>query len=217
LNIVGGVDNNTSRFFIRGVGTATPTFGSEQAVPIYIDDIYTPLGIGGNIDLFYFDRIEVINGPQGTLYGRNSLGGAIKIYSKQFSDKTESKVESTVGSFEQRNITIEIQTPLIEDILFFGAAFSSKQNNGIQKHVFTNSRGWQDDKRLYRMRLEARPTDDLTLKCSYIKNESAGAAQQLRARPGTQGIAETDINVKGIAVDSLAIYIRILLKHTILH
>jgi len=204
LSIEGGVDNNTSRFFIRGVGTATPTFGSEQAVPIYIDDIYTPLGIGGNIDLFSVDRVEVLNGPQGTLYGRNSLGGAIKVYSKQFSDETEGKVEFTVGSYEQRNVTAEIQTPLIEDKLFFGAAFSSKQNDGIQKNVYTNTRGWQDDKQLYRIRLEARPTDDLTVKYSYVKNESAGAAKQLRARPGTQGIAETGFDFKGVFVDSFS-------------
>ncbi len=204
LSIVGGVDNNTSRFFIRGVGTATPTFGSEQAVPIYIDDIYTPLGIGGNIDLFSVDRVEVINGPQGTLYGRNSLGGAIKVYSKQFSDKTEGEVAFTVGGFGQRNVTAEIQTPLIEDKLFFGAAFSSKQNDGIQNNVYTDTRGWQDDKQLYRIRLEARPIDDLKVKYSYIKNESAGAAKQLRARPGTQGIAETAIDVKGVAVDSFS-------------
>jgi len=204
LSIVGGVDNNTSRFFIRGVGTATPTFGSEPAVPIYIDDIYTPLGIGSNLDLFSIDRVEVINGPQGTLYGRNSLGGAIKLYSKEFSDRTEVKVEYAVGSFGQRNVTAEIQTPLIEDKLFFGLAFSSKQNDGIQNNVYTNTRGWQDDKRLYRVRLEVRPRDDLTVKYSYINNESAGAAQQLRARPGTQGIAETDLDVKGVTVDSFS-------------
>ncbi len=204
LSIEGGVDNNTSRFFIRGVGTATPTFGSEQAVPIYIDDIYTPLGIGGNIDLFSVDRVEVINGPQGTIYGRNSLGGAIKIYSKEFSDQTEGKVEFTVGSFEQRNVSAEIQTPLIDDKLFFGAAFSSKQNDGIQNNVYTNTRGWQDDKQLYRLRLEARPTDELTVKYSYINNESGGAAKQLRARPGTQGIAETDFEFKGVHVNSFS-------------
>jgi len=204
LSVQGGVDNNTSRFFIRGVGTATPTFGSEQAVPIYIDDIYTPLGIGGNIDFFSIDRVEVINGPQGTIYGRNSLGGAIKVYSKQFSDKTETKVGVTLGSFDQRNVTAEIQTPLIEDKLFFGAAFSSKNNDGIQDNVYTNTRGWQDDKKLYRIRLEARPTNDLTVKYSYIKNISGGAAQQLRARPGTQGLAATDIDVKGVTVDSFS-------------
>ena len=187
LNIEGGVDNNTTRFFIRGVGTATPTFGTEQSVPIYIDDIYTPLGIGGNIDLFSVDRVEVLSGPQGTLYGRNSLGGAIKIYSKQFTNETEGKVEFGIGSFEQRDVKAEIQTPIIEDKLFIGGAFASIQNDGIQDNVYTGTKGWQDDKELYRIRLEYRPNDDFTAKYTYERNESGGAAKQLRVRPGTAG------------------------------
>ncbi|MGS2722306.1 TonB-dependent receptor [Porticoccus sp. GXU_MW_L64] len=185
LNIEGGVDNNTSRFFIRGVGTATPTFGNEQSVPLYIDDIYTPLGIGSNIDVFSVDRVEVLSGPQGTLYGRNSLGGAVKIYSKQFSDEAEGSVGITFGSFGQRNIKGEFMTPVIQDKLFFGAGYASIQNDGIQRNVFTNTRSWEDDKELYRIRLEARPSDQLTLKYSYEENTSEGAAKQLRRRPGT--------------------------------
>lgn len=202
LNIEGGVDNNTSRFFIRGVGTATPTFGNEQAVPIYIDDIYTPLGIGGNIDLFSVDRVEVLNGPQGTLYGRNSLGGAIKVYSKQFSDETEGKVEFAFGSFEQRNVKAEIQTPIIEDKLFFGAAFASIQNDGIQNNVYTNTKGWQDDKELYRIRIEARPTEAFTAKYTYERNESAGAAKQLRVRPGTAGLQPAGFDFAGETINN---------------
>ena len=187
LNIEGGVDNNTSRFFIRGVGTATPTFGSEQAVPIYIDDIYTPLGIGSNIDVFSVDRVEVLSGPQGTLYGRNSLGGAVKIYSKQFTNEVEGEVGITIGSFNQRNFKGEFQTPIIEDKLFFGASFATIQNDGIQNNVFTGTRGWEDDKQLYKFRVEGRPNEQLTVKYSFENSESGGAAKQLRSRPGTNG------------------------------
>ncbi len=197
LTIEGGVDNNTSRFFIRGVGTATPTFGVEQAVPVYIDDIYTPLGIGGNVDIFSVDRVEILSGPQGTLYGRNSLGGAIKLYSRVFSDESEGSVKYTVGSYEQRNLSAEFRTPVIEDRLYFGAAFASIQNDGIQKNVYTNTRGWQDDKQLYRIRLEARPNDAFTAKYSYELNDSAGAAKQLRVRPGTAGLQPAGFPVKG--------------------
>ena len=202
LNIEGGVDNNTTRFFIRGVGTATPTFGAEQSVPIYIDDIYTPLGIGGNIDLFSVDRVEILSGPQGTLYGRNSLGGAIKVYSKQFTNETEGNVSFTIGEFNQRNVKAEIQTPLVDDKLFFGAAFASIKNDGIQNNVYTNTRGWQDDKQLYRIRLEARPSDNFTAKYSYEKNESGGAAKQLRVRPGTAGLQPGGFNFAGEFVEN---------------
>ena len=199
LDIEGGVDNNTTRFFVRGVGTATPTFGVEQAVPIYIDDIYTPLGIGGNIDIFSIDRVEVLRGPQGTLYGRNSLGGAIKLYSKEFGDATEGSISVTAGSYGQRNVQGEFRMPVLEDKLFLGVAYASIQNDGIQDNVYTGTKGWEDDKQLYRIRVESRPNETLTLKYSYERNDSAGAAKQLRVRPGTQGLIAFDAHV-GAAV-----------------
>ena len=199
LDIEGGVDNNTTRFFIRGVGTATPTFGVEQAVPVYIDDIYTPLGLGGNIDIFSIDRVEVLRGPQGTLYGRNSLGGAIKLYSKEFGNETEGTVSVTAGSYGQRNVKGEFRTPVLEDRLFLGVAYASIQNDGIQDNVYTDTNGWEDDKELYRIRLEGRPHETLTVKYNYEKNDSAGAAKQLRVRPGTQGLIAFDAHVGGAA------------------
>lgn len=202
LNIEGGVDKNSIRVFIRGVGTPTPTFGTESSVPIYIDDVYTPLGVGGNIDLFSVDRVEVLNGPQGTLYGRNSLGGAIKIYSKKFTNETEGNVSLTVGSYNQRNIKAEFQTPIINDVLYLGLGYARIKNDGIQRNVYTNTRGWQDDSDLYRLRVELRPADNLTFKYSYERNESSGAAKQLRVRPGTAGLQPAGFQFLGQQVNN---------------
>ena len=202
LNIESGVDNNSNRIFIRGVGTPTPTFGTENSVPIYIDDVYTPLGIGGNIELFSVDRVEVLNGPQGTLYGRNSLGGAIKIYSKRFTNDTEGNVSLTLGSYDQRNVKAEFRTPIIDDVLFLGLGYASIKNDGIQRNVYTNTRGWQDDSDLYRFRVELRPSDNITLKYNYERNESSGAAKQLRVRPGTAGLQPAGFQFLGQQVNN---------------
>ena len=202
LNIEGGVDNNSLRVFIRGVGTPTPTFGTENSVPIYVDDVYTPLGIGGNIDLFSVDRVEVLNGPQGTLYGRNSIGGAIKIYSKEFTNNTEGNVSVTVGSYDQRNIKAEFQTPIVDDVLFLGLGYASINNDGIQENVYTGTRGWEDDSDLYRLRLELRPSSAITAKYSYERNESNGAAKQLRVRPGSAGLQPAGFQFLGQQVDN---------------
>ena len=199
LDIEGGVDNNSARFFVRGVGTATPSIGFEPAVPIYIDDVYTPFGLGGNIDLFSIDRVEVLRGPQGTLYGRNSLGGAIKLYSKEFGDETEGSVSVTAGSYGQRNVKGEFRTPVLEDRLFLGAAYASIQNDGIQDNVYTDTKGWEDDKELYRIRVEGRPDETLTVRYNYERNDSAGAAKQVRVRPGTQGLIAFEAHVGGAA------------------
>ena len=197
LNIEGGVDNNTPRFFVRGVGTATPTIGVEQAVPVYIDDVYTPLGLGGNIDIFSIDRVEILRGPQGALYGRNSLGGAIKLYSREFSEETEGAVSVTAGSHHQRNAKGELQVPLLAGRLFLGMAYASIKNDGIQRNVYTDTKGWEDDKELYRLRVEGRPNKTLTVRYNYEKNDSAGAAKQVRVRPGTQGLTAFVAHIDG--------------------
>ncbi len=74
----------------------------------------------------------------------------------------------------------EFRTPVLEDRLFLGVAYASIQNDGIQDNVYTDTKGWEDDKELQRIRVEGRPHETLTVKCNYEKNDSAGAAKQLR-------------------------------------
>ena len=130
------------------------------------------------------------------------LGGAIKIYSKQFTNEAEGNVSVTVGSFDQRNVKAEFQTPIIDDVLFLGLGYASINNDGIQENVYTGTRGWQDDSDLYRLRLELRPTDAITAKYSYERNESSGAAKQLRVRPGSAGLQPAGFEFLGQQVDN---------------
>jgi iron complex outermembrane recepter protein len=70
--------NTTLTAFIRGVGQQDPVAGFEQGVGIYLDDVYLNRPQGAVLDVYEVERIEVLRGPQGTLYGRNTIGGAIK-------------------------------------------------------------------------------------------------------------------------------------------
>jgi iron complex outermembrane receptor protein len=90
--------------YIRGVGQRDTTFALEPGVGIYIDDVYFPTLHGSMIQLVDLERVEILRGPQGTLAGQNSIGGAIKLYSKKPRGDGSGYVEATYGSFDQMEL-----------------------------------------------------------------------------------------------------------------
>ena len=78
--------NTTLTAFIRGIGQQDPVAGFEQGVGLYLDDVYLNRPQGAVLDIYDVERIEVLRGPQGTLYGRNTIGGAIKYVTRRLSD-----------------------------------------------------------------------------------------------------------------------------------
>ena len=102
---------------IRGIGQSDTNIGNDPVVAYYIDDIYYPTLLGSNFDLLDIDHVEVLRGPQGTLFGRNSLAGAVNIVSRQpdFNDPS-SYVQVTVGSFNRTDIRAGFNMPLGENL-----------------------------------------------------------------------------------------------------
>lgn len=87
--------------FIRGVGQGDANFAFEPGVGMYIDDIYYPTMTGSNFDLVDLERIEILRGPQGTLQGRNAIGGAVRLITKQPTGDNPGYMELTTGSYDQ--------------------------------------------------------------------------------------------------------------------
>jgi iron complex outermembrane recepter protein len=120
---------------IRGITTTS----YDPAVATYIDgvnqfnlDTYIP-------QLSDIERIEVLRGPQGTLYGRNAMGGVINIITKKPSNKTSGFIELNVGSYNQQRYSAAIRTPLVKNKLFFGASVMFNKRNGYYNNQFNNS------------------------------------------------------------------------------
>ena len=80
--------NTTLTAFIRGVGQQDPVAGFEAGVGLYIDDVYLNRPHAAVLDIYDVERVEVLRGPQGTLYGRNTIGGAIKYVTRDLADET---------------------------------------------------------------------------------------------------------------------------------
>ncbi len=120
--------------FIRGVGQTDPNFALEPGVGMYIDDVYLPTLTGSLLDLTDLDRVEVLRGPQGTLAGRNSLGGSIKLYSKKPEGSGKGSIEATYGSFNRIDVRGLFDVKLAET-LFMRVAGVTKNSNGYVKRL----------------------------------------------------------------------------------
>ena len=119
--------------FIRGIGSGDTSLGGESAVAFYIDDVYYPLLLDANFDLLDTDHIEVLRGPQGTLFGRNALAGAVNIVGKQPSPtETTGYAEFTTGDLNRSDMRAGFNVPLGDTAALMVSAMS-KQREGYVK------------------------------------------------------------------------------------
>jgi iron complex outermembrane receptor protein len=182
LVVAEGVNDSTVRFFMRGIGTATPTLGVEPSVPIYIDDIYTPSGVASNINTFAFDRVEVLRGPQGTLYGRNSYGGAIKFYTKPFTDTAEGYVSAGIGNNNGRDLKAEFAAPLIPGKLWIGGGAASFTRDGYQTDPYNGGiAGWGENQKIVKGKIQFDPVESLRFTLTYDDTRSDAPDKQPKA------------------------------------
>lgn len=114
-----GNGSGSATFFLRGMGQQRSGNGTSPAVGIYVDDFYYPSLQGSIFSLLDIQQIEVLRGPQGTLFGRNTIGGAIR-YTTQAPDfdKLKGYVQGTFGSFDRADVSGSINVPVSDDAAF---------------------------------------------------------------------------------------------------
>ena len=176
--------NTTLTAFIRGVGQQDPVAGFESGVGIYIDDVYLNRPQGAVLDVFDVERIEVLRGPQGTLYGRNTIGGAVKYVTKPLSRDPTLELTGRYGSFNQNEILVKGSVPL-SDTFRIGAAAASLRRDGFGENIITGDENYDKDVFSVRVSAELEPNDSVLFKFSgdYTMDES-NARQGHRLIPG---------------------------------
>jgi iron complex outermembrane receptor protein len=120
--------------YIRGIGANDFAFNIDPGVGIYLDGVYLARSVGANQDLPDVERIEVLKGPQGTLFGRNTIGGAISIVTHDPGKEFRFKGDLTVGKFGLIQTRATVDLPLGES-LSSSVAFSTKNRNGYLKRI----------------------------------------------------------------------------------
>ena len=155
--------NSTLTAFIRGVGQADPLAGFESGVGIYLDDVYLARPQGAVADIYDVERIEVLRGPQGTLYGRNTIGGAVKYVTRKLSNQLDVRVKGTVGNYGQTDGQLTASTPL-SDTIRIGGAVAKFKRNGFGSNLTTGADNYDKDLTAARLSAEFTPTPDLFIR-----------------------------------------------------
>jgi len=174
--------NSTLTAFIRGVGQDDPLWGYEPGVGIYIDDVYVARPQGAVLDILDVERIEVLRGPQGSLYGKNTIGGAIKYVTKKMTGDGELAVQGTFGNYTRQDIKVSGQYPLIENQLYLGFAAANLTRDGYGKFLTSDladqdRENYNKDVFAGRLTLEFTPNDDLFMRINYDKTTDKSNAK----------------------------------------
>lgn len=203
--------------FIRGIGQNDVSSSLEPGVGIYLDGVILARSIGANVDLLDVERIEVLKGPQGTLFGRNTIGGAISVVTRDPANRFGVRAEATYGSRDRFDLRGTVDIPL-GDTLFSQVSFTTKSQKGYQKIIpfpgdtavtdeynlniiprNTSNRRGGTDTYTFRGKLKWQPSDGLTLRLAadYSKaDEEAGAVS----------LVATDTNAMAAAPTYAAVY-----------
>ncbi|MCF8473556.1 MAG: TonB-dependent receptor [Emcibacter sp.] len=157
--------NSTLTAFIRGVGQQDPLAGFEGGVAIYLDDVYLARPQGTLLEVYDVERIEILRGPQGTLYGRNAVGGAIKYVTKRLSDEPSVSVRGSFGTYSQIDGVVSASVPL-SDTLRIGGAIASLNRNGFGENITTGVDNYDKKILAFRGSLEFEPSEDVFIRIS---------------------------------------------------
>jgi len=163
--------NSTLISFIRGIGQQDPLWGFEPGVGLYVDDVYMARPQGAVLDIFDIERLEVLRGPQGSLYGRNTVGGAIKyVTSRLDPDSPELTLRGAYGSYNQIDLLAQGSIP-VTDKLRIGAGVVSYNRDGYGENLNTGAEHYDKDVLAGRVSVEFQPYDNAFFRLAFDRVE----------------------------------------------
>jgi len=165
LSAQGGGRTGKPRWFLRGIGTNDPNQNQDGPLSIYIDDVVVGLQANQSVPLYDLERVEVLRGPQGTLWGKNNTGGALNFISKKPTFTSSGYGKFTYGSYNTRIIESAVNGAVIDDVLAARVSAYYETSDGWAKNIVTDEIGPQVKDANFRLQLLAKfsPTLDAQL------------------------------------------------------
>lgn len=189
--------NTTLTTFIRGVGQQDPVAGFENGVGLYVDDVYYNRPQAAVLDIFDVERIEVLRGPQGTLYGRNTIGGAVKFVTRRLEDSPTGQATFRAGSYGQLDGIASVALPLGNSGFYVGGAAALLTRGGYGDNLNLNGfDNYNKDVFAARGTFEYAPNNDIFVRISGdYTDDRSHPRQGHRLIPGLQSGAPVLDNV----------------------
>jgi iron complex outermembrane recepter protein len=149
--------------YLRGIGSDLFSIGAESSVAIFVDDVYEARPVSAVQDLYDIRAVEILRGPQGALFGRNTTGGVIHVLTQDPQPELGAKMNVLYGSFNDVRMDGELNVPLTERYSQLRIAGEYNRRDGLMRNLFTGKRVDDRDRRSIRSKLRIAPTDSLTI------------------------------------------------------
>lgn len=172
-------DTGVPAMFIRGVGLNDFAVLNQGPIASYVDEVYISSNAAQIFQLLDVDRVEVLRGPQGTLYGRNATGGAVNYHSRQPGETWEGRARASVGRWNSTKLEGAIGGPVSERV-GIRAAVLKTDSDGWMNNRFTGNDQQGVDELAWRVLLQADPTDDFDLLLNVHGGETKSDSVQYR-------------------------------------
>jgi iron complex outermembrane receptor protein len=188
---------------IRGIQTNDTTETSDPSVAFHVDGVYQGRPRGAGAQFYDLERVEVLRGPQGTLYGRNATAGSLNVITNKPTDEFGASLEAIAGDYDRIGVRGMINLPAIENTLSFRAAYYSEDRDGYAENDdFDSSIDNANDEDAYSVRLHTlyTPNDDVTVLLSgyYYETDSVGSHWVDLARADNSDLQKYPLNTQPV-------------------
>ena len=197
--------NSTLSAFIRGIGQQDPVSGFEQGVGIYLDDVYLNRPQAAVLEIYDVERIEVLRGPQGTLFGRNTIGGAVKYVTRRLPQEPALKAKASYGTYNLAEGVVTASAP-INDIVRVGGSVARLSRDGFGENLTLGTENYNKDIWAGRASVEMGGYGEpvfLRIQGDYTKDKSnpRGGHREIRSFIGGAPVLDNVYDTRGGLVD----------------